>query len=441
MSERWKEELDLLDTVAPDVGKLRALAASGPNESPPSDPGPGKRAAIISLSLALALLGFAFVFIALREEPPETTVGSPNASLVPSGGSYGLTDFQVEFPTKPPDGDGPAVALVTFTSRWTSPNFPGEAPCTIRLLDADDRALATLETGLTAMMREDPGQSVEIEVPSGIPATAEGECGPGVIFDGSSQYVFSNLAVEEDRITGDIAWSAGSPVGEAACAARVADPDGNSIIQVFTLGAGPGADRTIVLLPGKFPDSGTAEVRCEPYRTEEQLQEGYWSPWTPSPVPTAEDIVEGRAPIGEPLAELLGLKLEPSFEAALPCTYWQGVGEAGGYCLAGLDMGEIDEYAIALALRGHRITQDELAAITDAFSSPGTGVDDPPIAKIPIIQERIRSVEAELASLDTTTPDGKAKEDVLRAQLAALDVRLGELCREAGSPGICTTAR
>jgi hypothetical protein len=287
MTNRWREDLGLLDTVEPDVGKLRALAASGPNESPPSGPGPGKRAAIISLSLAVAVLGFAFVFIALRAEPPTTPVDAPNDGLVPSGGTYELSNFEVQFPQQSPRGEGP-LATVTFTSRWTSPNFPGEAPCTIRLLDADGRVLTTLETGLTAMMREDRVPSVEIEVPSGIPTTAEGECGPGMIFDGRSQYVFSNLVVEGDRITGDIAWSADTPVGEAACAARVVGPDGESMIEVFTLGAGQGVDRTIVLLPGKFPDSGTAEVRCEPYQTEEQLQEGYWSPWPPNPVPTAE---------------------------------------------------------------------------------------------------------------------------------------------------------
>ena len=169
------------------------------------------------------------------------------------------------------------------------------------------------------------------------------------------------------------------------------------------------------------------------------VQSASWGPWSTIPAPTAEDIVEGRAPIGEPLAELLGLKLEPSFKAALPCAYWQGVGEAEGYCLADLDVGEIDKYAIAVALRGHRITQDELAAITEAFSRQGLGVDDPPLAKIPIIQERIMSVEAELASLDTTTPEGRAKEEGLTAQLALLNVRLVDLCQEAGSPGICTT--
>ena len=42
-------------------------------------------------------------------------------------------------------------------------------------------------------------------------------------------------------------------------------------------------------------------------------------------------------------------------------------------------------------------------------------MDDPPIAKIPIIQGRIMSVEAELASLDTTTPEGRAKGEVLNA--------------------------
>jgi hypothetical protein len=293
MTERWREDLGLLDTVEPDIGKLRALAASGPNEPSPSDPGPGKRAAIISLSLALALLGFAFVFIALREEPPATPADAPNDGLVPSGGTYGLSNFEVQFPQQSPAGEGP-VATVTFRLDWSTATFPGQAPCTIRLFDAQGGLVTQSDFELTALSS---GRRVpkDIEVPFGIPTTAEGECGPGMIFDGRSQYVFSNLVVEGDRITGDIAWSAGTPVGEAACAARVVGPDGESMIEVFTLGAGQGVDRTIVLLPGKFPDSGTAEVRCEPYRTEEQLQEGYWSPWLPNPVPTAEATSSSEA--------------------------------------------------------------------------------------------------------------------------------------------------
>ncbi len=292
-AERWREDLGLLDAVEPDVGKLRALAASVPIEPSLGDPGPGKRAAIISLSLAIAAIGLAFVFIAFREEPPVTALDSPNDSLVPSGGTYELSSIEVQFPHQSLAGEGP-VATVTFRVDWSTATFPGRAPCTIRLFDAQGGLVTQSDFGLTALSS---GRRIpkDIEVPSGIPTTAEGECGPGMIFDGRSQYVFSNLVVEGDRITGDIAWSADTPVGEAACAARVVGPDGESMIEVFTLGAGQGVDRTIVLLPGKFPDSGTADVRCEPYRTEEQLQEGYWSPWTPNPVPTAEATSSSEA--------------------------------------------------------------------------------------------------------------------------------------------------
>ena len=97
-------------------------------------------------------------------------------------------------------------------------------------------------------------------------------------------------------------------------------------------------------------------------------------------------------PVGDALAELLGLELEPSFKAALPCAYWQGR-RAGGYCLAdrcGRGRPVCDRRRLAWASdHSGRAGRDH-----GGIQRQGLGVDDPPIAKIPIFQERIVSVEA-----------------------------------------------
>lgn len=69
--------------------------------------------------------------------------------------------------------------------------------------------------------------------------------------------------------------------------------------------------------------------------------------------------------------------------------------------------------------------------------SDGLGVDDPPGPKIPYVQVHIDQVEAELATLDASTPEGKARAEFLDQELAALRQALARLCEEAGQPEGC----
>lgn len=104
-----------------------------------------------------------------------------------------------------------------------------------------------------------------------------------------------------------------------------------------------------------------------------------WDGGDVTTVPTAEDFVSGRAPIGEPLAEFLRLELQPSFKQSLPCAYWQGVGDQGGYCLEGVPGDQVDLYAIGKALLGHRITQQELDTVRATLSSVSPVCDGHPV--------------------------------------------------------------
>lgn len=75
-------------------------------------------------------------------------------------------------------------------------------------------------------------------------------------------------------------------------------------------------------------------------------------------------------------------------------------------------------------------------AVAGGFSD-GLGVDAPPGPKIPYVQERLDQIEAELAALDTSTPEGAARAESLRNELSAVQKVLDQLCEEAGQPEGC----
>jgi hypothetical protein len=67
----------------------------------------------------------------------------------------------------------------------------------------------------------------------------------------------------------------------------------------------------------------------------------------------------------------------------------------------------------------------------------GAGVGDPAVDKIPFVQERIDAVGAQLAALDASTPEGKAKAAALQSRLIALQQTIDDLCALAGEPQGC----
>jgi hypothetical protein len=69
--------------------------------------------------------------------------------------------------------------------------------------------------------------------------------------------------------------------------------------------------------------------------------------------------------------------------------------------------------------------------------SDGLGVDDPAGPKIPYVQDRIDQIESELTTVDTSTPEGKAKAEFLNDELTQVRETLDRLCEEAGQPEGC----
>lgn len=77
---------------------------------------------------------------------------------------------------------------------------------------------------------------------------------------------------------------------------------------------------------------------------------------------TAEDFVDGTAPLGTELANALGLTLESGFHGN--CSAFVEVANDGqGYCVQDVFESKIDLFAISDALRGHRITEAELEVL------------------------------------------------------------------------------
>jgi len=69
----------------------------------------------------------------------------------------------------------------------------------------------------------------------------------------------------------------------------------------------------------------------------------------------AESILNGSSPLGADLARMLGLQLQASFKASLPCqTFIEVDAQGEGYCIEGLGDSDVDRLVIGDALQGYR---------------------------------------------------------------------------------------
>jgi hypothetical protein len=95
------------------------------------------------------------------------------------------------------------------------------------------------------------------------------------------------------------------------------------------------------------------------------------------PVPrfTAEDFVDGTAPLGDDLASALGLASWDAFQG--DCSYYVEVDGTAGYCLEDVSGSKIDLAAIASGLQGHRIDQEDLENIERSLAQASDGASPP----------------------------------------------------------------
>jgi hypothetical protein len=95
---------------------------------------------------------------------------------------------------------------------------------------------------------------------------------------------------------------------------------------------------------------------------------------TPSPTGyTAQDFLDGTAPVGNDLATALGLTKRDGFHA--DCSYFVETSNDGsGYCLEGVPGSQVDLRVIALGLQGHRVTESEPENIKRSPDQPSSAV-------------------------------------------------------------------
>lgn len=250
----------------------------------PNEPSLGRRLGVIAFAAVIAFASFAMIAVAFREagQTPGSDA-SPSSGMVESGGSYVLSDLSVRFlprgPDSPfPDEDRTPVAFVPYRWSWTTETFPGEAQCEVHLFAKSGALVTVYETGFGAFEPTGEGR-FGIEVSDGVPVRAVAQCGPGMVFAGSS-YVFSDLRIEGDQVFGDVGWSSGTPVGYSACAVLIIEPGGEGTIKTFGLSVGQGTDMPITPhILGSVPPASVPEIRCEQYRSPAQHENGYWLPW------------------------------------------------------------------------------------------------------------------------------------------------------------------
>jgi hypothetical protein len=218
--------------------------------------------------VSLVIIGA--VLFTMREPGHDTRVGTQHDGAVSN--TYVLSDLRVS----PLHGNAEPTVRVTGNLRWSSNVFPGSAPCTVTLLARDGHVITTDEEDVMSMTPDVTLHTRPIPVGQQ-PASASGRCGPGVLGDPDARYVFNDLRVEGAQIVGQIGWEGGDP-GEAACAYRITPPNSPPVIDTFTLGA-PDGQQLSVHVDGLHPSESSVVIACEQYRTPDQLEPGYWSPW------------------------------------------------------------------------------------------------------------------------------------------------------------------
>ena len=317
MNERWQREVRKLRDVEPGP----AVWDDARSRTPHGDGLPPTRQRLIAGAVAFAVFIGAGLF-AWQAFRPSDGRGSAAPGMVESGGTYRLFGMSVAYlpgqavPNESPNGS----ATVSYRYEWTTKFFPGEAQCTFSLFDESGTIVTDYETGVVAL--EAPGESsnrpVSIDVPvsEGMPVTAEGTCGPGVVYQGP--WGISNVRVEVSEVIGDVSLAGRDSKGAAACALRWTDFPGTEHITTRLMYVGSSRNQNLGRVPEGTPPDFVPGVRCESYRSPDQLAEAYWLPWPSEQAPSSsEPGGVGLMPdaFDCDAGEALNIKAEPSYSA------------------------------------------------------------------------------------------------------------------------------
>jgi hypothetical protein len=209
----------------------------------------------VSAVVAAAVIALA-MFLPLR-----ALMGGHLGSPASAGETYALSNFQVT------SSGGGGTASVAFHISWTGPTYPGEARCTVRLLDDSGNVVGHKQFGLTALEPENQHRPMDVDV-SARPRSASGSCGPG--HPPTEVYRLSHLSFSPDvpfgnQLVGTATWSGNQPPGANACTLVLRTPDGVAVRHFSVLIANNNVPPQRLQLARDIGDATPLAAVCEPF--------------------------------------------------------------------------------------------------------------------------------------------------------------------------------
>jgi hypothetical protein len=203
------------------------------------------------------------------------TVG--NVSSTTDSGTYLLTGFEVTPHLDPATGEvDPAHADVTFTTDWSTVEYPGDHRCYLQVFDSMGSQIGSLSFEMLSLSQghHNP-QSVPVVGPID-GATATGSCSDERL-DTPVAAIISDVRVEDaSTVSFVVGWpdtiSEGGSPGSNACTTALFAGGEFVAKEHFTLAGGHGPMKMIITRPEQFfGEDLEATIVCVPYVHENQF--------------------------------------------------------------------------------------------------------------------------------------------------------------------------
>ncbi|MDP9300495.1 MAG: LytR C-terminal domain-containing protein [Actinomycetota bacterium] len=209
----------------------------------------------VSAVVAAAVIALA-MFLPLR-----ALMGGHLSSPASAGETYALSNFQVT------SSGGGGTVSDAFHISWTGPTYPGEARCTVRLLDDSGNVVGHKQFGLTALEPENQHRPMDVDV-SARPGSASGSCGPG--HPPTEVYRLSHLRFSPDvpfgnELEGTATWSGNQPPGANACTVALRTSEGVELRHFSVVIANHNDPPQHLLVARDIGDAMPVDAVCEPF--------------------------------------------------------------------------------------------------------------------------------------------------------------------------------
>jgi len=177
--------------------------------------------------------------------------------------TYSVESVSIESLEVSPAG---MLAVVSFTTRWPTQEFPGYVTCRASLIDAAGEASDSFDFQYASFLAEDAAR-IEMNA-STEPLSAEVQCGKAERPSPASGYAISNLRVEKQEMGPPLLvfhakWLTDEPPLYQDCTADLETPAGTTETYSFGISVGPDQDVN-VLLTDEFVDAKPIGIVCRP---------------------------------------------------------------------------------------------------------------------------------------------------------------------------------